>query len=110
ERNAGGWGARRDVIGRVKFTLMQAVETLAAMCDRTRPVRLTMAYDEFDIEVRLAYQGAGLALRERAPSADEILEEGGDQLLAGFLIGRQADGAKSTTKDGVCILHLHFRQ
>ena len=110
ERNAGGWGARRDVVGRVKFALMQAVETLATICDRTRPIRLTMTYDEFDIEVRLAYEGAALELCERAPSAVEVIEEGGERLLAGFLIGRQADRAKSTTKDGLCILHLHFRQ
>src|SRR5262249_36085515 len=43
ERNAGGWGARRDVIGRVKFALMQAVETLATIWDWARPVRGTSA-------------------------------------------------------------------
>src|SRR5262249_54041244 len=110
ERNAGGWGARRDVIGRVKFTLMQAGETVAGLGDRGQPIRLTMTYDEFDIEARLAYRGAALELHERAPSADEIIEEGGDRALAGFLIGRQADQAKSITKDGLCVLQLHFRQ
>ena len=110
ERNAGGWGARRDVIGRVKLALMQAVETVAGLCDRGQPIRLTMTYDEFDIEVRLAYQGAPLKLRELPPSADEITEEGGDRLLAGFLIGRQADQGRSIAKDGLSMLDLHFRQ
>jgi xanthine permease XanP len=110
ERNAGGWGARRDVIARVKFTLMQAVEAVSELCDGTHPIRLVMTYDEFDIEATLAYRGERLALRERPPSADEIIEVGGERSLAGFLIGRQADQAKSTTNDGLCVLHLHFRQ
>jgi hypothetical protein len=35
---------------------------------------------------------------------------GGERLLAGLLIRRQADKAHFTIKDGLCVLHLNFRQ
>jgi xanthine permease XanP len=110
ERNAGGWGARRDVIARVRFTLMQAVEVISELCDRTHPIGLKMTYDEFDIEALLTYQGEPLELAELPPSADEIMQAGGHRSLAGFLIRRQADQVKSTTKERLCVLQLHFRQ
>src|SRR5262249_28715660 len=70
ERNAGGWGARRDVIARVKFTLMQAVEAISDLCDRAHPIRLKMTYDEFDIEATLTYKGEQLELAVAPPSAE----------------------------------------
>jgi xanthine permease XanP len=110
ERNAGEWGARRDVITRAKFTLLHAVDAAAELRDKTHPIGLAMSYDEFDIGATLTYRGNPLQLRELPPSGDEILEPGGDRLLAGFLVRRQADKAEATSKDGLCVLHLHFRQ
>jgi hypothetical protein len=69
-----------------------------------------MSYDEFDIGAAFTYRGQPLELPELPPSGDEILEAGGDRLLAGFLVRRQADKAQATCKDGLCVLHLHFRQ
>jgi NCS2 family nucleobase:cation symporter-2 len=110
ERNAGGWGARRDVVTRAKFTLLQATETVVGLSDRTQPIDLAISYDEFDIGATLAWRGQPLELRDRPLSEDEILQEGGDRLLTGFLLKRQADKVLSTSKDGVCVLQLHFRQ
>jgi hypothetical protein len=44
------------------------------------------------------------------PSPEEILKEDGHLLLAGFLLKRQADRVQSSSKDGQCLLQLHFRQ
>jgi xanthine permease XanP len=110
ERNAASWGARRDVITRVKFALLQAVDVLAEFRDSRSRIQLTMIYDELDIEVRLAYHGERLSLPESPPPKDEIKDAGGQRLFAGFLIRRQADKADMTIEDGLCVLHLHFRQ
>jgi NCS2 family nucleobase:cation symporter-2 len=110
ERNAGGWGARRDVIARVKFALLQAVETVAEYCDRSAPIKLVMTYDEFDVEASLTYRGEPLELPDLPPSKEEIKKVGGDRLLAGFLIRRQADKAQSAVKGGMSVVQLHFRQ
>jgi NCS2 family nucleobase:cation symporter-2 len=110
ESHAGGWGARRDVVARVRFALLQAIEAVVDLSDREHPIDLTMSYDEFDIGTTLTYRGEPMELPDFPPSKDEIMEVGGDRLLAGFLVRRQADKAHVTCKDGLCVLNLHFRQ
>ncbi len=110
ERNAGGWGARRDVIARAKFALMQAVEAVTEASDPQHPIHLIMTYDEFDIDAKLVYRGKPLRLPDVPPSADEILMDDGHLLLAGFLLKRQADQVNSVSKDGQSLLQVHFRQ
>jgi hypothetical protein len=87
-----------------------ARDVLAEFRDSRSRIQLTMIYDELDIEVRLAYHGERLSLPESPPPKDEIKDAGGQRLFAGFLIRRQADKADMTIEDGLCVLHLHFRQ
>jgi NCS2 family nucleobase:cation symporter-2 len=110
ERNAGGWGARRDVIVRAKFALMQAIEAVTEASDPQHPIELVMTYDEFDIGATLAYRGKAFRLPDVPPSPAEILDDDGSLLLAGFILKQQADRVQSTSKDGRCRLQLHFRQ
>jgi xanthine permease XanP len=110
ERNAASWGARRDVIARMKFALLQTLDALAEFRDPRSAINLTMTYDELDIEAKLAYEGERLDLPETPPTKEEIKDVGGERLLAGLLIRRQADKAHFTIKDGLCVLHLNFRQ
>jgi NCS2 family nucleobase:cation symporter-2 len=110
ERNAGAWGARRDVIARAKTALLQAAEAVAEASEPQQPIGLTMTYDEFDIAAKLGYRGTALPLAEAPPSADDIVKDDGHLRLAGFLLRRQADRIYSRSKDGQCVLELHFRQ
>ena len=70
----------------------------------------TAIFASSDIEATLAYRGEQLELAELLPSTEDILAEGGHRPLAGFLIRRQADRAKSTMKEDLCLLQLTFRQ
>src|SRR5262249_6106447 len=106
ERNAGEWGARRDVIARTKFALLEAAEAVAQASDPQHPVTLTLTYDEFDITAKLIYRGKPLPLRDLPPSPDEIMMEDGHLLLAGFLLKRQSDRVDSHSKEGQCELQL----
>jgi xanthine permease XanP len=109
ERNAGIWGARRDVVNRVKFAVAQAVEAIQEFCDPKGPIRLQAGYDEFDIDVSLAYQGAAFTWPDRPPSPQEIIDEEGHRELAWFLVRHQADRAETMTDAGFAIIKLHFR-
>ena len=73
ERNAGNWGARRDLITRVKFALQQALEAVIEHWDRKHPIALLLTYDEFDIEAKLTYSGERLELLAAPPAVDQIL-------------------------------------
>jgi NCS2 family nucleobase:cation symporter-2 len=110
ERHAGEWGARRDIIARTKFALLEAAEAVTDASDPQSPINLTLTYDEFDITAKLIYRGKPLQLLDLPPSADEILKEDGHLLLAGFLLKRQSDRIHSHSKDGECLLQLRFRQ
>jgi|WetSurMetagenome_2_1015567.scaffolds.fasta_scaffold06361_6 xanthine permease XanP len=111
ERAAGGWGARRDVITRVESALQQAVEALVHYCDVTGPITLTIGYDEFDIDARLAYAGATtLELPGRPPSHDELIAaDDGLRRMAGYLVRRQAERAHNVSDNGMTVMHLHFK-
>jgi len=110
ERAAGGWGARRDVITRVESALQQAVEALVHYCEVSGPIALSVSYDEFDIDARLAYAGVALELPARPPTHDELIAtDDGLRRMAGYLVRRQAERAHSTSENGMTVLHLHFK-
>ncbi|HKD76181.1 MAG TPA: solute carrier family 23 protein, partial [Ktedonobacterales bacterium] len=57
ERNAGIWGARRDVATRVEFAVQQTIEAVASVCEVVGPIGLTVGFDEFVIDVLVTYDG-----------------------------------------------------
>jgi xanthine permease XanP len=77
----------------------------------TAPIKLTVSYDEFDIDAALVYAGIGLEMPDRPPSKEEILEsEDGARRLSGFMIKRLADKVQVVSGGGQAVIKLHFRQ
>jgi xanthine permease XanP len=111
ERNCATWGARRDVATRSEFAVLQAVDAIVAFAEVETPITCEISYDEFDIDIVLAYKGKLLSLSDSVPTADEIVEsERGAASLAGFLIRHQTDKAQAFHEGGSAKLLLHFRQ
>src|SRR6185436_16773078 len=109
ERNAGIWGARRDVTNRLEFAVQQSVEAALEFGNPGGPIKVEISFDEFVIDAVLSYVGLPLAFPATAPSQDEILEtEDGAQRLSGFLIRRYADQIKSSSHNGLNEIRLHF--
>lgn len=109
ERQAGVWGARRDVTSRVEFAVQQTIEAVIAYCDAHGAIWLEVSYDEFVIEAVVTYAGTPLAFPTHAPTRDEILEaDDGQQRLAGFLVRRYADKVATTGRDSLNIVRLRF--
>jgi xanthine permease XanP len=109
--NAAGreWGARPDVMVRVSFGINQAIETIRENCDPEGPIVVEAHFDEFNLDVKIAYQGAPLELPNQRPSDRDIMEtEAGFRLLAGFLLRRNADRVSTSVKDGTSVLRFHF--
>jgi xanthine permease XanP len=110
ERNAAIWGARRDVVTRVEFSVQQAAEAIVEHCQPGGPIAVEIGYDEFDIDVTMAYAGNPLGLTGQLPTHDEILEsEEGASRLAAFLIMQRSDKVQASASGGVATLALHFR-
>jgi xanthine permease XanP len=109
ERNAGIWGARRDVISRIEFAVQQTVDSIVDLCDSGGAIRLEIGFDEFVIDVVISYKGNALEFPERQPSHEEIIElEEGHRRLAGFLIRSYADRIRASERDDQINVHLHF--
>jgi len=109
ESRGAAWGARRDVIDRASFNLQQSVETIVQSCVQQGPLTVEASFDEFSLDVRVAYTGAALELPERRPSNEEIMaSEEGERRLAGFMLRRYADRVTATHKAGRSTLLFHF--
>src|SRR5579883_3396942 len=110
EQQGAKWGARRDVIERAIFGAAQAEESIAEHCNVQGPIALEAAFDEFNLDIRLSWQGDELAIPDKRPSDEEIREtEQGLLLLAGFLIQRNADRVRSLRRGDRAVLEFHFQ-
>jgi xanthine permease XanP len=109
ERNAGIWGARRDVANRVEFAVQQTIEAVVSIGEIAGPIRLDLGFDEFVIDVLVTYDGAPLEFPMQPPTHEEITEtEHGHLRLAGYLIRRQADRTESSRRNGRTVVRLLF--
>jgi NCS2 family nucleobase:cation symporter-2 len=103
------WGARPDVVARAAFAANQLVEAATDHGWRSGPLTLQASFDEFNLDLRLSYQGEPLEFPDRRPSDEEIREtDEGMRRLAGFMLRRNADSVSSETWDGVARVHFHF--
>jgi NCS2 family nucleobase:cation symporter-2 len=103
------WGARADVIERAKFNLAQSIETIVEGCNPEGPLEVAATFDEFNLDIRVIYQGPLLELPTRRPSNEEIMEtEEGHRRLAGFMLRRQADRVSSSHRNGRSTVTFHF--
>nr|HSF20453.1 solute carrier family 23 protein [Burkholderiales bacterium] len=97
EAHGATWGARRDVIDRATFNLAQSLEAIVDGCDPQGPIEVAATFDEFNLDVRVSYDGPPLELPEKRPTNEEIMEsEEGQWRLAGFMLRRYADRVAAT--------------
>ena len=88
----------------------QFVDAVDEKCRNEESMTVTASFDEFNLDVRLAYRGELLEVPERRPSPDEI-RDGGDRVPgpAGFMLRRNADRVRSeTVSGGLSTVHFHF--
>jgi xanthine permease XanP len=109
ETSGATWGARRDIIDRARFNLVQSLEVILDSCEPQGPVQVAATFDEFNLDVQVSYVGPPLELPERRPTNEEIMEsEDGQRRLAGFMLQRHADRVRATHKAGRSTLLFHF--
>ncbi len=108
-RQGGAWGARPDIIRRATFAVVQLAEAIAETCEQHGPLAVTATFDEFNLDVRLEYEGALLEFPDRRPSDHEIREEeDGVRRLAGFMLRHSADRVRAEGANGKSVALFHF--
>lgn len=110
EQQGAAWGARPDIIKRAIFAVSQLIDAVDENCRKDGPMTVTASFDEFNLDVRLAYQGELLEFPDRRPSPDEIRDRpDGARRLAGFMLRRNADRVRSESESGGrSTVHFHF--
>ena len=108
ERSGAAWGARKDVIQKAALALAECVEGVQS-ANPVEEIIVTATYDEYNVDLVLAYAGRALVLCAARPSPQHVLEEeGGAAALAGYLVQQYADRVTSTQQGSTAELHLHF--
>ena len=96
ETQGAAWGARRDVIDRARFNLTQSVETIFESCSPRGPVEIEASFDEFNLDLRVSYEGRRWSCRTGARAHEEIIaSEEGQRRLAGFMLRHHADRVRA---------------
>lgn len=109
ETQGAAWGARRDVVDRANFSLAQSIETIVEACAPAGALEVEATFDEFNLDLRVSYDGPPLELPESRPTNEEILSsEEGERRLAGFMLRRHADRVAATCKGGRTSVLFHF--
>ena len=102
----GRWAARRDVIRRAIFGVVQVLEVVG---DPPGGVEVEASFDEFNLDVRIRYVGAPLAIPGRKPTPHEIIaSEEGERLLGGYLLRQSADRVETRATGGSAEVALHY--
>jgi xanthine permease XanP len=110
EQQGARWGARRDVMERAIFGTAQAVESIAEHCNARGPINIEASFDEYNLDVRITYEGDAFTIEDRRPTDSEIRDsEDGIRRLAGFMLQQNADRVRTTSKDGRATLEFHYQ-
>ncbi len=109
QSHGAAWGARRDVIERARFNLMQSIELLTDSGVTKDTLTVTASFDEFSLDVGVSYDGAPLELSERRPTNEEIIGSvAGQYQLAGYMLRKFADRVQINTRGGRTTVAFHF--
>jgi len=103
--NGARWAARRDVVNRATFGVVQSLEVLG---DPPGGIEVDASFDEFNLDVRVRYSGDPLEIPERKPTPREIVAADGERLLAGYLLRRNADRISSRRIGELSELAFHY--
>lgn len=108
-RHGKTWGARPEIARRAAFGATQLAEALYDAGLPEGAPELEASFDEYNLDVRVTYRGALLALPETRPTDAEIRDtDDGMQRLAGYLLRRNADRVHAAARDGRATVEFHF--
>ena len=100
------WAARRDIMNRAVFGVVQLLEVLGAQSGK---VEIEASFDEFNLDVRVRHPGGALVIPEKRPTPREIVaSEEGERLLACYLLRRSADRIACRALGDRGEVHLHY--
>lgn len=109
EEQGRAWGARSEVIYKAKAAMSEFYEAVVENALTRKPVAMTVRFDEFNLDVDMAYEGKPIELAASRPDARDLLTDPDAPLrLAGYMIRSLADHAVIESAAGQSCVRLHF--
>jgi len=109
DKAGASWGARKEIIIRATYIANEFLETAAKLGLARGKIKFAASFDEYNLDVNIAYNGDMIELPQDRPSNYELANDESSYIrLSGYLIIKQADKVKSSCKDGECQLLFHF--
>jgi xanthine permease XanP len=103
------WGARRDVIEQAQGPIAECLDTLVDAGLADGPARLTLGFNELQLDARISWRGAPLVLSTTPPTKEELLtDDTAAARMAGYLVGRLVSRVTSRVVNGMAEVHLRF--
>jgi NCS2 family nucleobase:cation symporter-2 len=101
------WGARPAVVARAAELVSWCLDAIVHAGLARGDVTVTLRFDEFHLDMLIAYRGPPIVLAEAPPTHDEMLEDDAALArLAGHMVRRRADRATVRHRDGTTELRL----
>ena len=108
-RAGAGWGARREIIEQAQGSIAECLDAIADAELAQGDGRLTLGFNELQLDVRINWQGMPLELSAARPTKAELLtDDGAAARMAGYLVSRLASQVTSRAANGAAEVHLVF--
>ena len=109
ERQGEQWAARGEVIRQMAMALTEACELITDYRITSGPVKVTVSFDEYNLDAEISYEGSPLPLPDKRPGEDEILSDPAASFRLGcFLIRGYADRVISVSSGSLAIMKMHM--
>ncbi len=110
ESSGAVWGARSEVVHRASSAIIEFFETaLDLELVRAGKVRLEVSFDEYNLAVKVVYNGTLMEFPKNRPTEDELLNEDNALVkLSGFLMRKYSNRIDACLLGENCILQIHF--
>ncbi len=103
------WGARREIIEQVQGSISECVDAIADAELAQGNSRLTLGFNELQLDARIAWKGRALELSATRPTKAELLaDDSASARMAGYLVSRLASRAATRTDSEGAEIHLVF--
>ena len=108
-RQGGIWAARREIVSRATFALVQLLELIRDHRSPRGNIDVLATFDEFNLRIEATYDGAQAELPTRRPSPREMVaDDTAVERLAGFLVRQSADAVNISHDGGRTRVRLVF--
>jgi len=108
EQQGSAWGMRPEVLARAEQAIYEAATIIGLLNPGSPPIKVSMEFDELNLEVEMDYKGAPFDLATRPPAVDEIGSEQSVVAMAVYLIRQYEDRTRVRSRQDRTSLFLHF--